>query len=70
VCHDSAVAHDRAAGAPVDEIEITPEMIEAGASAACACLGCGELYAPMTEEKMAIEVFLAMDHASFCACID
>jgi hypothetical protein len=33
VCHDSAVAHDRAAGAPVDEIEITPEMVEAGASA-------------------------------------
>jgi acetyl-CoA acetyltransferase len=29
-----------------------------------------ELYAPMTEEKMAIEVFLAMDRASFCACID
>jgi hypothetical protein len=30
MCHDSAVAHDRAAGAPAEEIEITPEMIEAG----------------------------------------
>jgi hypothetical protein len=26
----SAVAHDRAAGAPEGEIEITPEMVEAG----------------------------------------
>jgi hypothetical protein len=30
MCHDSAFAHDRAAGAPEAEIEITPEMIEAG----------------------------------------
>jgi hypothetical protein len=30
VCHDPAVARDRAAGAPEQEIEITPEMIEAG----------------------------------------
>jgi hypothetical protein len=34
VCQDSAVAHDRATGAPAEkEIEITPEMIEAGMSA-------------------------------------
>lgn len=33
MCHDSAVAHDRAPGAPATEIEITPEMIEAGAEA-------------------------------------
>jgi hypothetical protein len=26
MCHDSAVAYDRAAGAPDDEIEITPEI--------------------------------------------
>ena len=30
MCHDSAVAHDRATGAPANEIEITPEMIERG----------------------------------------
>jgi hypothetical protein len=33
LCHDSAVAHDRAAGAPANEIEITPEMIEEGRAA-------------------------------------
>lgn len=33
MCHESAVAHDRAAGAPANEIEITPEMIEAGIDA-------------------------------------
>jgi hypothetical protein len=32
VCHDSAAAYDRATGAPANEIEITPEMIEAGVS--------------------------------------
>lgn len=26
MCHKSAVAHDRAAGAPANEIEITPEI--------------------------------------------
>jgi hypothetical protein len=31
LCHDSAVARDRAAGAPEAEIEITPDMIKAGA---------------------------------------
>ncbi len=30
MCNDSAVAHERAAGAPADVIEVTPEMIEAG----------------------------------------
>lgn len=30
MCHDQAAAHDRVAGAPVDVIEVTPEMIEAG----------------------------------------
>ena len=33
MCHDSAVVHDRGAGAPEAEIEITPEMIEAGLEA-------------------------------------
>jgi hypothetical protein len=33
MCTDSAVARDRAIGAPADmKIEITPEMIEAGAA--------------------------------------
>jgi hypothetical protein len=31
MCQDSAAAHERATGAPEQEIEITPEMIEAGA---------------------------------------
>lgn len=30
MCQDSAAALDRAAGAPEQEIEITPAMIEAG----------------------------------------
>ncbi len=30
MCHDYAVARDRGAGAPANEIEITPEMIHAG----------------------------------------
>jgi hypothetical protein len=30
MCHDSAAAHEREAGAPEQAIEITPEMIEAG----------------------------------------
>ena len=30
MCHDAAVVLDRATGAPEKEIEITPEMIEAG----------------------------------------
>jgi hypothetical protein len=33
VCHDSAVVHDRAAGAPAMEIEVTREMIKAGVDA-------------------------------------
>jgi hypothetical protein len=33
VCHDSAAAHDRAAGAPAKEIKITAEMMEAGIGA-------------------------------------
>ncbi len=32
MCHDSAVAHDLAAGAPEQKIEVTPDMIEAGAA--------------------------------------
>jgi hypothetical protein len=32
MCHDSDVARDRAAGAPEQEIEITLDMIEAGAA--------------------------------------
>jgi hypothetical protein len=35
VCQDSAAALDRAAGAPEIEIEITSEMIEAGAGVLC-----------------------------------
>jgi hypothetical protein len=30
MCHESAVVHNRATGAPAKEIEITREMIEAG----------------------------------------
>ena len=33
MCHDSAVAPDRATGAPEQEIEITPEMIAIGVEA-------------------------------------
>jgi hypothetical protein len=35
VCHDSAAVHNRATGAPDAEIEITSEMIEAGADMLC-----------------------------------
>lgn len=30
MCHDSAAAHGRVAGAPGNEIEISPAMVEAG----------------------------------------
>ena len=33
MCHDSAAAYDRAAGAPATEIEITPRMTEDGIAA-------------------------------------
>ena len=43
-----------------EEIEITPEMIEAGASAVVRAIAPSRLYAPMAEEKLAILVFRAM----------
>ena len=47
-----------------DEIEITPEMIEAGASAVLRALAPSRIYAPMTEEDLARAVFEAMSAAS------
>lgn len=43
-----------------DEIEITPEMIAAGASAVLRSLESAQLYPPMTEEKLATVVFREM----------
>jgi hypothetical protein len=59
MCHDSAVAHDRAAGAPDDEIEITPEMIEAGRSALSRYR-----YEESNEEKTLAAIFRAMMSSS------
>ena len=43
-----------------EEIEITPEMIDAGAHAVARGIAPSRLYAPMDEETLAILVFEAM----------
>ena len=45
---------------PLPEIEVTPEMIEAGASSIIRAIAPSRLYAPMDEEKLARLVFEAM----------
>ena len=54
----------RSAGAPVNEIEITPEMIEAGESVIWRAL-CGSILLPnVCPDELAKEVFEAMVEVS------
>jgi len=63
MCHDLAAAHDRAAGAPANEVEITPEMIEAGLKPLFN-------YDPdfSNEKDIVVEVFRAMLSVSTSHC--
>lgn len=45
---------------PLAEIEITPAMLEAGASAVVRAIAPSRLYAPMDEEVLAKTIFSAM----------
>lgn len=58
MCHDSAVAHGRATGAPEQEIEVTPEMIAGGVWAFEQFRDSG-----LTPEFVVCEVFVAMIRA-------
>jgi len=55
---------------PGAEIEITPEMIEAGASVVLNGISPSRLYAPMDEEKLATLVYRAMEAVRACAAKD
>lgn len=59
MCHDFAVAHDRAAGAPEQEIEVTPELIEAGADMLCDGSELGDMFSPSTAIYFAEKVIRA-----------
>jgi hypothetical protein len=55
VCNDSAAAHKRAAGAPENEIEVTPPMIEAGVGELCCSNEDFE-----SKEEIVSRIYLAM----------
>ena len=69
MCHDSAAAHGRVVGAPADEIEITPDMIEAGIDALedwrCEKI---RLTGHNREEMLVERIYLAMASCQKQAC--
>jgi hypothetical protein len=59
VCDDLAAAHERSAGAPEQEIEVTPAMIEAGYDVYCQMDTDVEV-SRIPAREMIIKIFLAM----------
>ena len=60
MCNDSAVAIKEAAGAPEVEIEVTPEMIEAGEMELWRALCGSDLHPAFYASETAKRVFLVM----------
>jgi hypothetical protein len=59
MCTASAVSHDRKTGAPGNEIEITPEMVRAGAAALFDGTELESYLSPTTAELVAQNVLWA-----------